>query len=289
MRKMKVISLSNQKGGVAKTTTSTSLAKGFADEGKKVLLIDSDKQANTTDMVAGIGNELSENFIKRIYENDPENPVEFLAMLDKSLNDEEKIKKDLGDVLMSPAIIKEAIIHTKYKNLDLVPASLKLGQAQVILSSMFAQERFLNEALRYVEDEYDYVIIDNAPDIDNAIWRNSIYASDLVLVPVKIDRGALKGVVATMKKIIEIHHIKPNFEFKVFFTMMNNNKIDKSIYKLFEDYFNAYTLMTKVRFRAKPATEASLNNQFLIDSNLNVSDELKELLKEVEDIFNESE
>lgn len=289
MRKMKVISLSNQKGGVAKTTTSTSLAKGFADEGKKVLLIDSDKQANTTDMVAGIGNELSENFIKRIYENDPENPVEFLAMLDKSLNDEEKIKKDLGDVLMSPAIIKEAIIHTKYKNLDLVPASLKLGQAQVILSSMFAQERFLNEALRYVEDEYDYVIIDNAPDIDNAIWRNSIYASDLVLVPVKIDRGALKGVVATMKKIIEIHHIKPNFEFKVFFTMMNNNKIDKSIYKLFEDYFNAYTLKTKVRFRAKPATEASLNNQFLIDSNLNVSDELKELLKEVEDIFNESE
>lgn len=289
MRKMKVISLTNQKGGVAKTTTSTSLAKGFADEGKKVLLIDSDKQANTTDMVAGIGNELSENFIKRIYENDPENPVEFLAMLDKSLNDEEKIKKDLGDVLMSPAIIKEAIIHTKYKNLDLVPASLKLGQAQVILSSMFAQERFLNEALRYVEDEYDYVIIDNAPDIDNAIWRNSIYASDLVLVPVKIDRGALKGVVATMKKIIEIHHIKPNFEFKVFFTMMNNNKIDKSIYKLFEDYFNAYTLKTKVRFRAKPATEASLNNQFLIDSNLNVSDELKELLKEVEDIFNESE
>lgn len=289
MRKMKVISLSNQKGGVAKTTTSTSLAKGFADEGNKVLLIDSDKQANTTDMVAGIGNELSENFIKRIYENDPENPVEFLAILDKSLNDEEKIKKDLGDVLMSPAIIKEAIIHTKYKNLDLVPASLKLGQAQVILSSMFAQERFLNEALRYVEDEYDYVIIDNAPDIDNAIWRNSIYASDLVLVPVKIDRGALKGVVATMKKIIEIHHIKPNFEFKVFFTMMNNNKIDKSIYKLFEDYFNAYTLKTKVRFRAKPATEASLNNQFLIDSNLNVSDELKELLKEVEDIFNESE
>lgn len=289
MRKMKVISLTNQKGGVAKTTTSTSLAKGFADEGKKVLLIDSDKQANTTDMVAGIGNELSENFIKRIYENDPENPVEFLAILDKSLNDEEKIKKDLGDVLMSPAIIKEAIIHTKYKNLDLVPASLKLGQAQVILSSMFAQERFLNEALRYVEDEYDYVIIDNAPDIDNAIWRNSIYASDLVLVPVKIDRGALKGVVATMKKIIEIHHIKPNFEFKVFFTMMNNNKIDKSIYKLFEDYFNAYTLKTKVRFRAKPATEASLNNQFLIDSNLNVSDELKELLKEVEDIFNESE
>lgn len=210
-------------------------------------------------------------------------------MLDKSLNDEEKIKKDLGDVLMSPAIIKESIIHIKYKNLDLVPASLKLGQAQVILSSMFAQERFLNEALRYVEDDYDYVIIDNVPDIDNVIWRNSIYDSDLVLVPVKIDRGALKGVVATMKKIIEIHHIKPNFEFKVFFTMMNNNKINKSIYKLFEDYFNEYTLKTKVRFRAKPATEASLNNRFLIDSKLNVSDELKELLKEVEDIFNESE
>ena len=156
----RVIAVANQKGGVGKTTTTINLGASLADEGKKVLLVDSDAQGNAT---TGIG----------INKGD--------------------VEIDIYDILINEAPIQDVIVASSRENMDLVPASIQLAGAEVELSNMKHRETRLKKALDSVRDEYDYILIDCPPSLGH-LTINAFTASDSVLIPVQCEYYALEGL-----------------------------------------------------------------------------------------------
>ncbi len=156
----KVISISNQKGGVGKTTTAVNLAASMGINGKKTLLIDMDPQGNTT---SGLGSNRKENIFS-IY-----------------------------DVLIREAKAEEAIIKTEFKNLDLIPSSMDFAAAEIELINFEARESILKSKLSNIKDNYSYVIIDCPPSL-GLITTNAVCASDAILIPVQCEYYALEGL-----------------------------------------------------------------------------------------------
>ena len=295
-KKMKLIAITNQKGGVGKTTTSTSIAKGLADKGHKVLIIDADQQANATDIVANIGNNIEEEFLDKLLQNtedqafkdmnEDEKMHQFMVSLNGCLYKDYQIKYTLTDVFKDDGQhIKDYIMKTDVDNLDIIPSSLDLGRTKIelILQQMTGGTiNKLKQALEPIKDEYDYVIVDCPPD-QNLIIASVIYASDLVLIPLKSDKGSLKGFLHTYKYMLDIEK-KNNLHlnFKFLFSIFDNNKVNKKLYQVFKAYAGEYILNSYVRYRGKPASQASMNNQYLIDSKLNVGYDSKKLVDEIE-------
>lgn len=156
----KMISVGNQKGGVGKTTTTINLGASLADEGKKVLLVDSDAQGNAT---SGLGVSKTE------------------------------VEIDIYDILINEAPIQDVIVASSRENMDLVPASIQLAGAEVELSNMQHRETRLKKALDSVRDEYDYILIDCPPSLGH-LTINAFTASDSVLIPVQCEYYALEGL-----------------------------------------------------------------------------------------------
>lgn len=160
---MKIISIINLKGGVAKTISSVNMAHILATvHNKRVLIIDNDKQGNASKM-----------FGMHSYEYKGTEAL----MIQKDLNMDEVIRK------------------TDYENLDIVCANMNLLKAnlEVVLDQSRVQQTRFRKALNQVKDKYDYCIIDNAPDI-NISTINALVASEDVLIPVKIDDFAFDGL-----------------------------------------------------------------------------------------------
>lgn len=168
---MKIISIINLKGGVAKTLTADNMTHVLATfHNKRVLLVDNDKQGNT-----------SKAFDVHSYE-----------------------EKSLSEVMTARRIdLHEIIRRTRFKNIDVVPANMTLIRAnlEVMMDSTRPQQTRLQTALEQVANEYDYCIIDNAPDI-NISTINALAASDDVIIPIKIDKYAFDGL-AELKEQIE--------------------------------------------------------------------------------------
>ena len=148
----KAIAIFNQKGGVGKTTTNINLAACLALKGKKVLILDIDPQGNTT---SGIG------IVKKGLEN---TTYEIL------INDNLKPEK--------------AIINTCVKNLDIIPASVKLAGAEIELVQLEGREKRLKKALEQIKSKYDYIFIDCPPSL-GLLTINSLTAVDSVLIPIQ--------------------------------------------------------------------------------------------------------
>ncbi|UQS87100.1 AAA family ATPase [Nicoliella spurrieriana] len=159
-----VIALANQKGGVGKTTTAVNLSADLAFMGKRVLLIDADAQGNAT---SGIN--IEKRFIKQ-------NQL-----------------PTMYDVLVEDTPIKDAIIHTEYERLDVVPATIDLSGADIKLVSKMARETILRAALTEVANDYDYVLIDCPPSL-GLITVNAFTASNSILIPVQSEYYALEGL-----------------------------------------------------------------------------------------------
>ena len=290
---MKVVSIVNMKGGVTKTTTATSIAKGLHDRGYKVLLIDADPQANATDIVAKIGNELTDKFINEFTEENIKSQQDFFNKLNDCLYDNYEISINLKDVFRAPESIKNVIRHSDIENLDYIPSALSLAETKIktVLNVDIDNKHILNEAFEYINDDYDYCIIDNAPD-DSIILTNVINVSDLVIVPIKCDKGSLKGLIVTINKLNRLKKeasrlgININFDLKILMTMINKNKTDRKISELFRKYCGDMMMNNEIRYRAKPANESSINNGYLIDTKLNVGYELGKLVDEIEEYFN---
>lgn len=177
----KVIAITNQKGGVGKTTTSVNLASCLAYEGKKTLVIDCDPQCNTT---SGLGYE-KEDYELTIY-----------------------------DCLIDPAKTKDAIIKTKYSGLYLLPSSSDLSAAEIELAFEDKREQFLKQALKPVRDDYDFIIID-APPALGMITINIMTACDSVLIPIQCEYYALEGLsqlISTIKKIKKTYNKRIEIE-----------------------------------------------------------------------------
>ena len=195
---MKIIAVINLKGGVAKTITSDNMADILVSvHGKRVLLIDNDKQGNTSKFFGLHGYD----------------------------------KKTIGDVLLdSKCNIRDVIEHTQYKNLDLISANMDLMMAnqKLILDSTRIQQIILREKLKVVKDDYDFVIIDNAPDINIGVM-NALVAADEVIVPIKIDQFAFDGLEQLTEYFDSIREgLNPQLTFKgCLVTQYANNKTNK--------------------------------------------------------------
>ena len=154
----RVIALANQKGGVAKTTSTLNLAVAFAEQGNKVLAIDLDPLGNLT-MSQGL------------------NP--------------DTIERSMYDVLVHRLPIEQIIHHGE---IDLAVASIDLAGAELALSAMIGRERSLEKALQPVRDEYDFVLIDTPPSL-GLLTINALVAADGVIVPVQCEYLSLRGLV----------------------------------------------------------------------------------------------
>lgn len=163
----KVISVANQKGGVGKTTTSINLSACVAYRGKKVLLIDLDPQGNAT---TGLG------------------------------IDKKSTEKSIYDVIINDMDIKEVIIPTIQKNLNICPSSISLAGAEVELVSLFSRESKLKMAIENIKDEYDYIFIDCPPAL-GLLTINALTGSDTVLVPIQCEFFALEGLSQLMDTV----------------------------------------------------------------------------------------
>jgi chromosome partitioning protein len=153
-----VIAFANQKGGVAKTTTTINLAVAFREEGFRVLAVDLDPQGNLT-MSQGM------------------NP--------------DKLDRSMFDVLVRSLPIAEVIHRTE---VDLAVSSIDLAGAELALSSMIGRERVLQKALLPVRSDYDYILIDTPPSL-GLLTVNALTASDDVIVPVQCEYLSLRGLV----------------------------------------------------------------------------------------------
>ncbi|MBE5816554.1 MAG: ParA family protein [Clostridiales bacterium] len=163
----KIFAVTNQKGGVGKTTTAVNLAGGLAHCGKRVLLCDIDPQGNAT---TGLG----------VFKS--------------------TLKYSTYDIMLSNVSTGDCIISTSVTNLDLLPSSLDLAGAEIELISTMSRETVLKRSLDKVRANYDYIIIDCPPSL-GLITLNGLTACDKVIVPIQCEFYALEGLSQLMYTI----------------------------------------------------------------------------------------
>ncbi|MCA1054890.1 AAA family ATPase [Rossellomorea aquimaris] len=156
----RIIAVTNQKGGVGKTTTSVNLGACLAYIGQKVLLVDIDPQGNAT---SGVGVEKGD------------------------------VQQCIYDVLVDDVDVMDTIKQSKVENLSIVPATISLAGAEIELVPTISREVRLKKALEKVKEEFDYIIIDCPPSL-GLLTINALTASDAVVIPVQCEYYALEGL-----------------------------------------------------------------------------------------------
>lgn len=186
----KAIAIANQKGGVGKTTTSINLSACLAEKGKRVLVIDTDPQGNTT---SGFG-------------------------VDKNNLDTTIYDLILGECSIGDCIIKEVI-----RNVSLIPSNVNLAAAEIELIGIDRKEYILKKEADYIKGEYDFIIIDCPPSL-NMLTINAMTTADSVLVPIQCEYYALEGLSQLIHTINLVkERLNPELDMEgVVFTMFDS-------------------------------------------------------------------
>ena len=221
----KVISVTNQKGGVGKTTTSINLSASLVKRGKRILLIDMDPQGNAS---VGCGVDSSE------------------------------VENTIYDLLLGETTAKQAIVKTEC-GVDVLTANGDLAGAQVELLNEIGRELRLQKALALVQDDYDYIFIDCPPAL-NVLTINALVASNSVMIPMQCEYFALEGLsalISTVRKIRETLNPKLKIEglLRTMFDGRNSlsNEVSRQLQTHFGDKVYTTVVPRNVRLAEAPS------------------------------------
>ena len=239
------------KGGVGKTTTAMNLAAGFANAGRKTMLIDFDGQANLTHIL--------------LPEYNPE--------------------KTITEVMAGKTDIRACVCPTRVKNLFVVPSNIYLFaiERRMLQETAGIQQFKLRKALKGLKD-YDEIVIDNNPSL-NMCSTNALCACDEVIIPTVADKGSEDGIALTLdhcKEILEqIDGV--DFDYRILITMLQRNNTDKEYCeRIRKTYGDNHVFRSQIRFQAKPVKDAGFQSGILIDNQkANVAKDYRELISEV--------
>ena len=247
-RRAKIISFANQKGGVAKTTTTLNLAVAFRESGHDVLAVDLDPQGNLT-MSQGI--------------------------------DPDKVERSMYDVLVDHIPIRDVI---QQREIDVAVASIDLAGAEIAMSMQIGRERSLEKALSAVVDDYDFVCIDTPPSL-GLLTVNALTASDKVIVPVQCEYLSMRGLVQLQNTLQMIReNLNPRVQIEgILPTMLDSRTIHaKEAVEILEENFGDLVFQSRIKKAIKFA-EAPVKGASVLkyDSGSSAANYYRELAKEV--------
>ncbi len=243
-----VIALANQKGGVAKTTTTLNLGVALAERGKRVLAVDLDPQSNLT-MSQGL--------------------------------DPDDMERSMFDVLVHKTPIVDII---RGREIDLAVSSIDLAGAELALSSMIGRERALQKALLPVRGEYDFILIDTPPSL-GLLTINALTAADGVIVPVQCEYLSLRGLIQLENTLTMIRdNLNPDVRIRgILPTMFDGRTLHaREAIEILQENFGDLVFETKIRKTIRYA-EAPVKGTSVLkyDSKGNAAKAYRDLAGEV--------
>jgi chromosome partitioning protein len=226
--KAQVIAFTNQKGGVAKTTTTLNLAVAFSEKGHRVLCVDLDPQANLT-MSQGI--------------------------------DPDSLESSMYDVLVNHISIREVI---RKREIDIACASIDLAGAEIAMSTQIGRERSLQKAFAPIKDDYDFICIDTPPSL-GLLTINALTAADKVIVPVQCEYLSMRGLIQLQNTLSMIReNLNPDVQIEgILPTLVDTRTVHaKEAIELLEENFGdtvfASRITKTVRFAEAPVKGMSV-------------------------------
>jgi len=212
----KIIAVSNQKGGVGKTTTSVNVAAYLAISETPTLLVDMDPQGNAT---TGVGISVG------------------------------SYKNSIYDLIIGKKNINETILETNLEHLDILPSSGKLVGAEVELVNQYAREKFLKESLDNVMGKYKYIIIDSPPSL-GLLTLNVLTACNSIIIPIQCEYYALEGLSQLLNTVRLVQkHLNSDLEIEgILITMYDNRlKLSRQVVDEVKNYFGNKVYSTFIK------------------------------------------
>ena len=248
----RIIAIANQKGGVGKTTTSINLSACLAELGKKVLVIDLDPQGNTT---SGFG------------------------------IDKEEMDNTVYELMLGECSIRESMTQVEnIEHLSLIPSNVNLAGAEIELLGINEKEYILKNAVDYIRDDYDFIIIDCPPSL-NMLTVNAMTTADSILVPIQCEYYALEGISQLIHTIDLVQkRLNPNLKIDgVVFTMYDaRTNLSSDVVDTVKENLNATVYQTiiprNVRLAEAPSHGLPIN---LYDAKSSGAESYRNLAKEI--------